>query len=130
MTASSRRTADTAALAGLLGVAGVAHVARPGVFEPLIPRSLPGSARGWVLWSGAAELACAAAVAHPRTRAAGGTASAALFAAVLPGNITMARNYHKARRPGWQRALTLGRLPLQWPLISLARRVSRTSRDG
>lgn len=127
MTAPPRRTADAAALSGLLAVAGAAHFARPGFFEPLVPRSLPGSARGWVLWSGVAELACAAAVAHPRTRSAGGTASAALFVAVLPGNITMARNYHRGRRPGWQRALSLGRLPLQWPLISLARRVSRTS---
>jgi uncharacterized membrane protein len=83
------------------------------------------SARAWVLGSGVAELACAAAVAHPRTRRTGAGASAALFVAVFPGNVQMAVDYQRARKPTWQRAVAYARLPLQWPLVSLALRVRK-----
>lgn len=121
----SRSKARTASLTGLLGIAGVAHSVRPALFQPLVPERLPGSARSWVLASGGAELACATAVAHPRTRRAGAAASAALFVAVFPGNLKMARDFRRARKPRWQRAVVLARLPLQVPLIALALRVRR-----
>ena len=113
----SRRPVPLAAgpriLVGAMAVSGVLHLVHPRTFDAVVPRGMPGSARGWVLVSGVAELACAAATAWPPTRAIGGIASAVLMAAVFPGNVQMARD---ARRPR-TRAITLLRLPLQVPLV-------------
>jgi uncharacterized membrane protein len=65
-------------LALLLAVAGGSHFAAPRIYDPIVPRKLPGPPRMWTYLSGAAELAVAAAVAHPHTRRAGGLAAAAL----------------------------------------------------
>lgn len=100
-------------LVSAMAISGVVHLVHPQTFDAVVPRSMPGSARGWVLASGAAELACAAATLLPRTRAVGGLASSALMAAVFPGNVQMARD---ARHPR-TRAITLLRLPLQIPLV-------------
>lgn len=100
-------------LVSAMAVSGVVHLVRPRVFDAVVPRGLPGSARGWVLVSGVAELACAAATVWPPTRAVGGLASAALMVAVFPGNVQMARD---ARGPR-ARVITLLRLPLQVPLV-------------
>lgn len=65
----------------------------------------------------------AATVATPRTRRVGGALAAALFVAVLPGNIQMAidwRNDSLVRR-----VLAFGRLPLQVPLVLWGLRVSK-----
>lgn len=110
-------------LAAVLAGAGVLHLARPGIYEPLIPRRL-GSARAWVIGSGVAELACAAALVPERTRAAGGAATAGLFLAVFPGNVQMA--YDWRRRPWPWRAVAYARLPLQVPLLRWALRIART----
>ncbi len=115
--------AAAAALAGLLTVTGTVHLIRPQVFYAALPPWLPGSRRAWAVGSGVAELACAAAVAVPRTRRWGGYATAALFVAVFPGNLEMVRT---ARTPK-ARALTLARLPLQFPLVGWAWRVARAS---
>ena len=56
-----------------------------------------------------------------RTRRLGGWATAALFVAVFPGNVTMVVT---ARTPR-ARAVTLARLPLQVPLVLWAVRVAR-----
>ena len=122
-----RQHVTAGALAGLLGAAGVVHLARPTVFEGLIPRAL-GSARAWVYGSGVAELACAVAVAVPRTRRAGGLAAAGLFVAVFPGNVKMALDSHPGAR-SWARkpAIAWGRLPLQAPLVAWAWRVARSA---
>ncbi|GAA4600520.1 hypothetical protein GCM10023195_00080 [Actinoallomurus liliacearum] len=40
-------------------------------YDAIIPSRLPGSPRAWTYTSGLAELACAAAIAVPRTRRAG-----------------------------------------------------------
>ena len=66
-----RRHGPALALAALLGTSGVLHLRRPGIFRPLIPRTL-GDPDPWVLGSGVAELACAAALVVPRRR--GGSA--------------------------------------------------------
>src|SRR2546427_12799767 len=76
-------------IAGLLGVAGVSHFAIPRFYDAIVPHALPGSARAWSLASGVVELACAGAVALPRTRRLGATAAAVLFVAVFPPNIQM-----------------------------------------
>ncbi|WP_029251969.1 DoxX family protein [Paraoerskovia marina] len=110
-----------------LAAAGVLHLARPRVFESLIPPAL-GSPRPWVVGSGVAELACAAAVAVPTTRRAGGYATAALFVGVFPGNVQMALNSREnARHWSQNRAIAWGRLPGQVPLVLWALRVARTA---
>jgi uncharacterized membrane protein len=100
-------------LASAMAVSGVVHLVHPQTFDAVVPRGMPGSARGWVLVSGVAEIACSAAMLWPPARRIGGLASAALMAAVFPGNVQMARD---ARRPR-SRAITLLRLPLQVPLV-------------
>jgi uncharacterized membrane protein len=118
---SASRSAHGLAL--LLTVTGGTHFAAPQLYDPIVPRSLPGRARTWTYLSGAAELAVAAAVVHPRTRRVGGLAAAALFVAVFPANVTMARDWR--RRPPAYRAAAYARLPMQAPLIWWALRVAR-----
>ena len=103
------------ALAALLATTGTVHFARPRPFDAIVPRMLPGSPRMWTHLSGAAELAVAAAVAHPRTRALGGLAAAGLFVAVFPANVKMAVDLRHARPA--VRAAVWARLPLQVPLV-------------
>jgi uncharacterized membrane protein len=117
---SASRSAHGLAL--LLAVAGGSHFAAPHVYDRIVPRRLPGRARTWTYWSGVAELAVAAAVAHPRTRRAGGLAAAGLFVAVFPANVTMARDWR--RRPPAYRAAAYARLPMQAPLVWWALRVA------
>ncbi len=115
------------ALAAVLVVAGALHLVAPRAYDGLIPRRL-GRPRPWVLASGLAELACGAAVAVPRTRRRGGWASAALFVAVLPGNVTMA--WRAPRGAGGLTPRTVvawARLPLQVPLVAWAARVARAA---
>jgi uncharacterized membrane protein len=111
------------ALAGVLATSGVLHCVSPKPFDSIVPRSLPGSPRTWTYLSGAAELAVAAAVAHPRTRALGGLAAAGLFAAVFPANVKMAMDWRHAAPA--LRAIAYGRLPLQLPLVWWGLRVAK-----
>ncbi len=117
--ARARRTA--LGLASLLTTTGTLHLLAPHRFDPAVPPWLPGSPLGWELGSGVAELGCAALLAVPRTRRTGGYLTAALFVAVFPGNLDMAR---RARSPRG-RAITYARLPLQVPLVWWAWRVGR-----
>ncbi|WP_371614434.1 hypothetical protein [Streptomyces sp. NBC_00454] len=112
-------------LAGLLAGAAVAHAVVPKQFDAIVPRSLPGSPRGWTYASGVAELALAAGVAHPRTRRVAAMATAAFFVGVFPANVKMAADAR--RRSPALRAVTVGRLPLQVPLVMWARSVSRAA---
>jgi uncharacterized membrane protein len=120
MSSSSR---PAYALAGFLAMAGTTHFLSPKPYDGIIPSRLPGRPRTWTYASGVAELACAAAVAVPKTRRAGALATAALFVAVFPGNVQMA--YDWRRRPIPQRAVAYGRLPLQVPLVVWALKVAR-----
>lgn len=113
------------AVTGAFLVSGTVHLVKPEVFEPLIPARLPGSPRPWVIWSGVAELACAAGMLHPRTRRVAGYASAALLAGVFPGNVTMAVDAQRKGSPALK-AVTLGRLPLQVPMIRGVLKAART----
>jgi uncharacterized membrane protein len=116
------------ALAGLLATSGVLHFAQPKPFDSIVPRSLPGSPRTWTYLSGAAELAVAAAVAHPRTRTLGGLAAAGLFVAVFPANVKMAVDWRTASPA--RRVVAYGRLPLQLPLVWWGLRVADAASRG
>ncbi|MFF9024552.1 DoxX family protein [Streptomyces eurythermus] len=110
-------------LAGLLAAAGAAHFAVPRQFDAIVPRSLPGPPRAWTYGSGAVELALAAGIAAPRTRATAAKAAAAFFVGVFPANVRMAVDWR--HRPAPLRAAALARLPLQVPLVLWARGVAR-----
>jgi uncharacterized membrane protein len=110
---------------GLLGVAGLSHFAIPRFYDAIVPHAIPGSARAWTLASGVVELACAAAVALPRTRRLGATVAAVLFVAVFPANIQMAIDWRS--RPALDQAIAYGRLPLQVPLVLWALAVRRAA---
>jgi uncharacterized membrane protein len=119
---------DTAALVGIFAVSGVVHLARPQVYQPLMPSWVPRH-REVILGSGVAELACAAGLALPATRRTAGWASAALLVGVFPGNLKMALDAQRSRGTS-SRALvfrigTLLRLPVQWPMIRTALRAAR-----
>jgi uncharacterized membrane protein len=110
-------------LAAFVGAAGVTHFLAPRFYDEIVPERLPGTARTWTHVSGVAELACAAAIAVPRTRRLGALATAGLFAAVFPANVKMARDWRD--RPAPLRAIAYGRLPLQLPLIAWALKAAR-----
>jgi uncharacterized membrane protein len=118
-------TKQALGLAALLGASGALHFRTPRPYDSIVPRSLPGSPRTWTYVSGAAELAVAAAIAHPRTRRLGGLAAAALFVGVFPANVKMAVDWRNA--PPSRRAIAIGRLPLQVPLVLWARKVAKQS---
>ncbi|MEV0643126.1 MauE/DoxX family redox-associated membrane protein [Streptomyces sp. NPDC050619] len=119
----SRSERSPLLLAGLLATSGVAHFAAPRQFDAIVPRVLPGAARAWTYASGAAELALAAGVALPRTRRAAALATAAFFVGVFPANVQMALDWRG--RPAPLKAASLGRLPLQLPLVLWARGVAK-----
>lgn len=126
--ARARRAATVAGrLAVLLGVAGAVHFIRPQTYDPIVPPPLP--RRTTTLLSGAAEIAIGAGLAVPRTRRAAGWAAAALFAAVFPANVKMARDLldHPASSRAARLAAVL-RLPLQVPLVLWSLRVARHAR--
>lgn len=113
------RTASPYLLAVLLAGAGILHFVSPESYDRLIPPFLP-APRAWTYASGVAELACAAAVALPRTRRNGALATAVLFVAVFPANVYLA--VEPGDVPRWA---ALARLPLQVPLVLWALHVAR-----
>jgi uncharacterized membrane protein len=119
----SRSERSPLLLAGLLAAAGVTHFAAPRQYDAIIPGALPGNPRTWTYASGAAELALAAAVALPRTRKAAALATAAFFVGVFPANVKMAVDWRL--RPVSQKAVAMGRLPLQLPLVLWARSIAK-----
>jgi len=123
-----RASARALGLSALLGTAGVMHFVRPEFFDAIVPHKLPFSPRVWTYVSGVAELSCAAAVARPATRRAGGLASAFVFVGVFPANIQMAVDWRE--RPARDRAAAYGRLLLQLPLVVWALRVWFDARSG
>ncbi|MEH0146507.1 hypothetical protein V6D40_02355 [Corynebacterium sp. Q4381] len=123
-------------LVSLLAGAGALHFIKPEPFDDIVPPSLPGKARMYTYASGAAELTAAVLLASPilgprsnadhrrrsaAMRRAGGLFSAALFTAVWPANFYMAWQWRD--KPLAKKAVALGRLPLQLPLIRSAWRV-------
>lgn len=122
----SRRSKSTTGLAVMFGVLGVLHFVKPEPFEQIVPRQLPRK-KELVYASGAAELACAAGLLHPRTRRTAGLLSAGLLAAVFPANVQMALDLNRKGSPR-AKAIGFARLPLQIPLIRAALKASREGR--
>ena len=120
------RSKTTTGLSVLFGVLGMLHFLKPRPFEQIVPRALPRK-KELVYASGAAELACAAGLLHPRTRRVAGLASAGLLVAVFPANVQMAADLQrKGSRPA--QAIAWARLPLQLPLIRWALQAAREDR--
>lgn len=106
-------------LAGLLLVTGVLHFVVPDPYVRIIPRVLPHDlARPLVYASGVAELVGAALLLRRR----GGWFVVALLVAVFPANVQMALDDPNV--------LTIGRLPLQAPMIWAAWPTTRRRPPG
>jgi uncharacterized membrane protein len=118
------------ALAGVMVSAGVTHFVAPAAYERIVPR-WAGDPRRVVVVSGAAEIACGALLSSRRSGRVGGWLTAALLLAVFPANVQMALDAGTERQavPGMPvgrfRAIALGRLPLQLPLVGWAVRVAK-----
>lgn len=108
-------------MASMLTLAGVGHFARPEIFDSIVPPQM-GNPRFWTYASGAAELSCAALLAVPATRRAGGFCTAALMVAVYPANIYSVRKFWN-NPPA--RTAAIARLPLQIPLIRTSLKIAR-----
>ncbi|MFL6059992.1 MAG: DoxX family protein [Marmoricola sp.] len=121
MSAPLRRDAKLL-IAGFL-TSGTVHLVRPDVWEPLMPDWVP-MHREVILWSGVAEILCAAGLALPATRRTAGLASAALLAGVYVGNVKMAVDASKSDNVALK-AASYARLPLQFPMIRAALRAGR-----
>jgi uncharacterized membrane protein len=117
------------ALAGVMVSAGVTHFVAPAAYERIVPR-WAGDPRRVVMVSGAAEIACGALLSSRRSGRVGGWLTAALLVAVFPANVQMALDAGTERQAvpdmsvGRFRAIALGRLPLQLPLVGWAVRVA------
>lgn len=117
-----------ALLVTLFTASGLAHFLRPEPFERIVPKPLPAK-RELVYASGAAELAAAGLLATRTTRRWGGRLSLAILLGVFPANLQMALSVWRSERTSWAFKIgTLVRLPLQWPLITIARRAAATDR--
>ena len=115
-------------LSALLAGAGVLHFVAPKFFDMQVPKALPGTARMYTTVSGVAEVAVAAALAVPSTRRPGGGLAAALFVAVFPANIDMARRIVADPKSSTaMKATVLARLPLQIPLVTEAMKVRKNA---
>ena len=82
-------------VAAAFTVNGVVHLVRPQVFEPAMPAWVPAH-REMIVWSGYAELACAAGLVVPQTRRAAALAGAGL----LVGKPVSASGHDQAARLG------------------------------
>ena len=112
-------------VAAAFSVNGVLHIVKPSLFDALMPSWVPAH-REVNIAVGVAELGCAAALAVPATRPAGGLVATGLLLAVFPGNVQMAVDaMGRDNRP--LLAAALARLPLQWPML---RATWRTWRDA
>ncbi len=121
MTAPLRR--DAKLLAGGFLASGTVHLVKPEVWEPLMPDWVPAH-REVIIWSGVAEIACAAGLLFPPTRRVAGLASTALLAGVYVGNIKMAIDASKTKNVPLKVA-AFARLPLQFPMFRAALRAAR-----
>lgn len=114
-------------LSGILIGAGALHFLKPEPFDSIVPRWVPGTPRQATLVSGLAELLIGAGLINPKSRKAAAYSAAALFAAVFPANVEMARQWQAEKREPLYLAIAYGRLPLQIPLIQSALRIAKES---
>ncbi|MBF6327081.1 DoxX-like family protein [Nocardia transvalensis] len=115
-------------LTTLLFGSGVLHFTVPKFYDAIVPRMLPGRARTYTYWSGAAELAVGAALAIPRTRRLGGLLAALLFIAVFPANVQFTADcLGNSKASPLLKFISVVRLPMQVPLVTQSLKVSRES---
>ncbi|GAA1731932.1 hypothetical protein [Aeromicrobium alkaliterrae] len=120
------RNRDITFLTVLLGVAGVLHFVKPEPFEKIVPKALPYK-KELVYASGVVEVGSAVLLARPRTRQWGGRIAALLLLSVFPANVQMTADVLRSRKtPTWFKIGTVARLPLQVPLIAIARKAAST----
>ena len=112
-------------MAALLLGSGVLHFVIPKPYDTIVPAELPGSQRFYTYASGVAELASGALLLSPRTRKFGALSAVALFLAVFPANVNMARLWRD--KPLFMRLGAIARLPLQIPMITGALKIYRNS---
>ena len=116
---------DVAALAVGFAASGALHLVKPGPYVAIVPKPLPYK-RELVLGSGFAEIALGAMLLHPRTRRLGGRGAVALLAAVFPANVQMAMDVVRDEKAaGWFKVGAIARLPLQAPMIRIARKAAQ-----
>ncbi|MFW0795530.1 hypothetical protein AAFP30_17095 [Gordonia sp. CPCC 205515] len=122
---STRFTPDKLAkgMAAMLFAIGTLHFVAPKPFDEIIPEEIPADPRTLTYASGVAEVAIGAGLLAPKTRRLSGGLAAALFVAVYPANINMVRLWWD-KGPA-ARAIAIGRLPLQLPMIWAAVKVAR-----
>lgn len=117
---------DAKALAVGFAASGVLHLVKPEPYIAIVPKLLPYK-RELVLGSGVIEIALGAMMLHPRTRRLGGRGSVALLAAVFPANVEMAMDVVRDEKSsGWFKVGAIARLPLQAPMIRIARKAARS----
>lgn len=101
-------------LSFILIFAGIMHFAKPYFFVKIMPDYLPFHLK-LVYISGIVEILCGLLLLFPQTQNIGAWLSIALFVAVFPANIQMAKDFYTINHPYlW---LALLRLPLQLVLI-------------
>lgn len=105
-------------LALLMVAAGVNHFLKPRMYMRIMPPSLPWH-RELVLLSGVAEVLLGVFLLGPATTRLAAWGLVALFVAVFPANLHMARHPERFRKV--PPALLWARLPLQVVLIAWAR---------
>jgi uncharacterized membrane protein len=112
-------------LVGLFVASSAIHLAKPEVYEPLMPAWVPAH-REVIQVSGVAELVCALGMAVPRTRRVAGWASAGLLLGIWPGNLKMALDSNRSSSTAFK-VVAWGRMPLQVPLIRAALAAARSA---
>lgn len=111
-------------LVGIFAASSAIHLAKPEVYQPLMPAWVPAH-REVILASGVAELVCALGMVVPRTRRLAGWSSVALLFGVWPGNLQMALDSNRSSSTAFK-VIAWGRMPLQVPMIRAAIAAARS----
>ena len=123
MTTPAPLTRDIKVLAAVFATSGVVHLVRPETYEPIMPKVVPAK-REVILASGVLEIVCAAGLLYPATRRIAGWASLGVLLGVYPANFKMAGDAMQTDNQPLK-AVAIGRLPLQLPLIRSALKAAR-----
>ena len=123
MTTPAPLTRDIKVLAAVFVTSGIVHLIRPQSYEPIMPKIVPAH-REVILASGVLELVCAAGLLHPATRRLAGWTSVGVLLGVYPANFKMAGDAMQTNNQQFK-AVAIGRLPLQLPLIRAALKAAR-----
>ncbi len=123
MTAPAPLTRDIKVLSAIFVTSGIVHLVRPETYEPIMPKVVPAH-REVILASGVLEIVCAAGLLHPATRRLAGWVSLGVLLAVYPANFKMAGDAMQTDNQQFK-AVAIGRLPLQLPMIRSALKAAR-----